>query len=175
MIILNKDPKDVPVCTSISICMLIIFLLFNYKVISSIPCGKNVYEITMSNFVHTDTAHLLSNLYALYAISRLEKEMGFIPFMWLLIFLISSNTIMELFVRSVCKNINCSIGFSGILFGLFTWELVSNNKLDIELLLAIVIMVVGPSLKSSNISLSGHILGAVTGIIGGVMWKFINK
>lgn len=69
----------------------------------------------------------------------------------------------------------CSIGFSGILFGLFTWELVSKKKFDVEILIAMIIMVVGPSLRSKKVSLSGHAIGAVSGIIAGISWKYINK
>jgi hypothetical protein len=56
-----------------------------------------------------------------------------------------------------------------------TWEIVAKKKFDVELLLAIVIMVVGPSLHSKKVSLSGHAIGAVSGIVAGVIWKFINK
>ena len=85
--------------------------------------------------------------------------MGFSSFIWLLIFLLIFNVLAEFAVRCIWKDLPCSIGFSGILFGLFTWELVSIKKLDIELLLAIVIMVAGPSIQNKKISLSGHIIG----------------
>jgi membrane associated rhomboid family serine protease len=175
MITIKKDPKDVPVSVFVALSMIVVFLLFNAKVVTSVPCGKGVHDIFMSNFVHIDTMHLISNLYALYAISKVEQEMGFIPFIWLLIFLIVFNTIAEFLSRRIWKNMPCSIGFSGILFGLFTWELVSKKKFDIEIILAIVIMVVGPSLKNKNVSLSGHAVGAVSGIVAGIIWKFINK
>ena len=74
----------------------------------------------MSNFVHVDAAHLISNLYALYAISRVEEKMGFKPFIWLIVFLLSFNTLVHYMLRSVFKDMKCSIGFSGILFGLIT-------------------------------------------------------
>jgi membrane associated rhomboid family serine protease len=175
MITIKKDPKDVPVSVFIALSMIVVFLLFNAKVVTAVPCGKSIHEVFMSNFVHIDTMHLMSNLYALYTISKVEQEMGFTPFIWLLIFLIVFNTIVEFIARRVWKNMACSIGFSGILFGLFTWELVSKKKFDVEMLIAIVIMVVGPSLKNKKVSLSGHAVGAVSGIIAGIIWKFINK
>ena len=51
----------------------------------------------------------------------------------------------------------------------------SKKKFDVELLLAIVIMVVGPSLQRKEVSLSGHAIGAVSGIVAGLIWKFVNK
>jgi membrane associated rhomboid family serine protease len=175
MITIKKDPKDVPVTVFISLSMIVIFLMFNAKVITSLPCGKSIHEVFISNFIHVDTTHLISNMYALYTISRVEQEMGFIPFIHLLIFLLIVNTIAELSIRRIWKDLPCSIGFSGILFGLFTWELVSKKKIDIEMLLAIVIMVVGPSLNNKNISLSGHFIGALSGMLAGVSWNFIYK
>ena len=175
MITDKKDPKDVPVSVFIALSMIVVFLLFNAKVVTALPCGKSIHEVFMSNFVHVDLAHIMSNLYALYAISRVEQEMGLMPFIYLLIFLLIVNTIAEFVARRIWKDIPCSIGFSGILFGLFTWELVSKKKFDVELLLAIVIMVVGPSLQRKEVSLSGHAIGAVSGIVAGLIWKFVNK
>ena len=175
MITLKKHFNDIPVSVFIAISMIIVFLLFNAKVLTALPCGKGIHEVMMSNFVHIDTMHLVSNLYALYAISRVEQEMGLKPFVWLLIFLLVFNTLAEVAAKSIWKELPCGIGFSGILFGLFTWELVSKKTIDVELILAIVIMVVGPSLQNKKISMSGHAIGALSGIVGGIIWKFVNK
>jgi membrane associated rhomboid family serine protease len=175
MITVNRDPKNVPVTVYIAISLIVVFLLFNAQVITAVPCGKGIHEVFMSNFVHIDVMHLVSNLYALYAISRVEQEMGFQPFIWLLIFLLIFNTLAEFITKLIWKDLSCSIGFSGILFGLITWELVSKKKFDVELMIVIVIMVVGPSLKNKKVSLFGHAIGAVSGIIGALMWKVFNN
>jgi len=171
----NKNAKDVPISIFIAVSIIVIFLLFNAKVINAVPCGKSIHEVFMSNFVHIDAMHLMFNLYALYAISRVEREMGFKSFIWLLIFLLIFNTLAEFLVRQVWKDSKCSIGFSGILFGLMTWELVSKKELDVRIMIAIVIMIVGPSLQNKHVSLSGHMIGAVSGIIAAVIWKFLNN
>jgi hypothetical protein len=75
----------------------------------------------------------------------------------------------------IWKDMKCSIGFSGILFGLMTWELITTRKIDIELLLAIVVTVVAPSIGNKKVSLTGHTIGAVSGVLGGIIWKFINN
>jgi membrane associated rhomboid family serine protease len=175
MVTVKRDPKDVPVSVFIAVSMIVIFFLFNAKVITALPCGKGMREVFMSNFVHIDTMHLISNLYALYAVSRVEQEMGLQPFIWLLIFLLIVNTLAEFMAKRIWNDMPCSIGFSGILFGLLTWELVSKRKFDVEVFLAIIIMVVGPSLTSKKVSLSGHIIGAVSGVLGGLAWKMLNK
>lgn len=175
MITLKKDFNGSPVSMFVAISMIVIFLLFNANILTSIPCNKKIHEVMMSNFIHVDPMHLVSNLYALYVISRLEKEMGFGSFMWLLIFLVVFNTLAEITAKSIWKDLQCGIGFSGILFGLFTWELASKKTIDVELILAIVAMVAGPSLQNKQISLSGHAIGAVSGIVAGILWKFFNK
>ena len=170
-----KNPNNFPISSFIGISMIIIFLLFNTQIITSIPCGKSVYDVFSSQFIHIDITHLISNLYALYAISRVENEMGIESFTWLLIFLLSFNTIVEFLLRQIYKDLPCSIGFSGILFGLMTWELVSKKKVDTELIIAIAIMVVGPSLNNKNVSFSGHLVGAISGVMAGIIWKYINN
>ena len=167
--------KDVPVSTFIAISIIVIFLLFNAKVVTAVPCDKSINNVFMSNFVHIESTHLIFNLYALYTISRVEQEIGFKSFIWLLIFLLIFNTLVELLVRHVWKDSKCSIGFSGILFGLFTWELVSKKELDAQLMLAILLMVVGPSLQNKQVSFTGHAVGAISGIIAAIIWKFVNK
>ena len=175
MVTIKKDFKDVQVSAFVGLSIVIVFILFNIQVINALPCGTGIHEVFLSNFVHIELSHLISNLYALYALSRVEQEMGFKPFIWLLIFLLLFNTLVEFLARKIWKNMKCSIGFSGILFGIATWELVSKKQLNIEILLAIVIMVVGPSIQNNRVSLTGHVIGSISGIIGGVLWKILNK
>jgi membrane associated rhomboid family serine protease len=175
MITIKKDFKDIPVSTFIGVSIIIIFILFNLQIIKTIPCGNNIHEVFITNFVHINLKHLVVNLYALYTLSRVEQEMGLKSFIWLIIFLLLFNTLIEFIIRIYWKNIKCSIGFSGILFGIVTWEIASKRKIDIEMILAIIIMVIVPSLQNKKASIIGHFIGALSGIIGGFLWKFINK
>jgi membrane associated rhomboid family serine protease len=167
--------KDIPVSMFIALSIIVVFLLFNAQVVTAIPCGESVHHVFMRKFVHVDYTHLVSNLYALYAISRVEQEMGFKSFIYLLIFLLSFNTLTVFISKHIWKDLKCSIGFSGILFGLMTWEIVSKKSFDVELIFAILVMTVTPSLKRNNISLSGHAIGAFSGITAGILWKYINN
>lgn len=167
--------KDVPVSVFLGISLVVVFLLFNTKVLNAIPCDKNIHQVFMSNFVHIDAAHLIANLYALYALSRVEQVMGYKSFIWLIIFLLLINTLFEFISRKIWPSLKCSIGFSGILFGIMTWEIVSNKNLDVQIVLAIIVMTIAPSLQGKNISLSGHAIGAFSGIVGALLWKAIHK
>lgn len=174
MKLFDVNTSKLPVSSFIAISIIVIYLLFTTNIISEIPCGTSIHNIFMSNFVHIDAAHLISNLYALYAISRVEEKLGFKPFIWLIVFLLAFNTLVEYILRNVIKDMKCSIGFSGILFGLITWELLTTRKLDVQLIIAIVISVITPSIGNKKVSLSGHAVGALSGVVGGIIWKTIN-
>ncbi len=161
--------KDVPICSFLIVSMTIVFSLYATTLIKQVPCGKNVMSSFLSNFVHMDFYHLTSNLIALYSLSRLEREVGPSLFLQLIVFLLVVNTVLEVSFHKIFPTTKCSIGFSGILFGLITWDLITTKDLDIYLLISIFTMVVVPSLKRSNVSLSSHCIGAISGIIGGII------
>lgn len=169
-----KDLKDVPISTFLATTLIIIFILYYTQIIKTVSCSKDIHEIFIRNFVHVESYHLVTNLFALYALSRVEEEMGFYPFLYLIIFLVLINTIVEYIVRKFKPDITCSLGFSGILFGITTWELITHRSISPSLLLAISLMVVKPNLTNKNISFSGHVIGALSGVIGGVLWKQMN-
>ena len=68
------------------------------------------------------------------------------------------------------KSLPCSIGFSGVLFGVAAWELVTNKGFDWLVALSLVAMVAVPTIQNPKASLMGHIVGAIAGIIGGLIW-----
>jgi membrane associated rhomboid family serine protease len=166
--------KNKPISICIGVIIVIIYLLYNMNIIKGIPCKKNIPNIFINTFTHIDNKHLISNLLTLWALSRVEKDMGFKPFLWLLVFLIIFNTIIEYIFVKLYKDVDCGIGFSGILFGIMTWEIVTKNDVSTEIILTIAILVAAPSLQSKNASLVGHIIGALSGIISGLLWKMIN-
>ena len=80
--------KDVPISVFIAVSIVVIFSLYTTTAIKTIPCGKNIMSIFYSNFVHIDLYHLLSNLFALYALSRVEIAVGGKQFVALIVFLL---------------------------------------------------------------------------------------
>lgn len=174
---LLRHPKDVPVSTFLALSIITVYILFATNIVSTAPCGNKIHHVILSNFTHIEIEHLLANLYALYALSRVELQMGFKSFIWLLVFLLGFNTIADFLARRFIKGWRCSIGFSGVLFGMLTWELVSmkTKKIDITLIIAIIVMVVAPSIHNNKISLAGHAIGAVSGVVGGLLWKLLNE
>ena len=128
-----NDPtkvKIVPISSFIAVSIITIFSLYLTNVIKTIPCGDTVLSSFYSNFLHIEPAHLIGNLTALYALSRVERAIGSKQFIALIIFLLVFNSIVESIIHKRYPNIPCSIGFSGVLFGIMSWEMITNNKFD---------------------------------------------
>ena len=164
--------KDIPVSVFLAVSLTVIFSLYLTTLIKTIPCQKNIMSSFLSNFIHTDITHLMVNLFALYSLARVERDLGPKKFIKLLIFLLILNTIIETITYKIFPTIKCSIGFSSVLFGIMTYELLTSKKLDFMLLISIIGTVILPSLKNQNVSLVGHSIGAASGVIGGLL---INK
>ena len=166
--------KDVPICVLISITIIIIFLLYITTIFKSIPCGKGLKSIFLNNFIHLDFYHLISNLIALYALANIEQKIGLKRFLYLIVFIISFNTITETVIHKIFPKIPCSVGLSGLLFGLTSWDYVKNKEISLNLIGSISFITIIPSLKSNNVSLIGHAVGSLSGIIAGLIWNKIS-
>lgn len=166
---------DIKVTNFLTVSIIIVFSLYLTSAIKSIPCNNDVMSSFLSNFVHVDPYHLMANIFALYALSKVEREIGSKKFTGLVIFLLIFNTIAEVAVNKVFRDLPCSIGFSGVLFGIMTWEIVTKKDIDMVLISSIVSMVLLPSMKNKKVSFIGHTVGAISGVIGGVLYKNIIK
>jgi len=155
-----------PICSTVIIINFIVFLLYFTSIIKTIPCDNDMKSIFVSNFIHIDYKHLLANAFGIYALSRIEEKIGIYEFLKLLIFILVIFTILETLLHNIYKEINCSIGFSGIILGMITYEYIKNyGAIDYEILLSLIIYLIVPSYFSPNVSFSGHLLGVVAGII----------
>ena len=162
--------NNIPVTICVTVILIIIFTLYKIGILTKIPCETNIYEVFAGIFTHIELEHLILNISALYVLSRLEHLMGSKSFIWLLAFLISFNTLVEYIFRIIFK-LKCSIGFSGILFGIITWEIFYEKHVNLEIILSIFLMVIIPSMHNKHLSIEGHFLGAVSGVIGALLWK----
>jgi len=83
------------------------------------------------------------------------------------------NTIIETVAHKL-TNLPCSIGFSAILYGLLSWEIItSKENFDYQLLVAIGIDVFINSFnKTRKIAIINHIFGIISGLIVGLLLKF---
>ena len=170
----TKDIKNVPVSAFLAVVITVVFSLYFTTAIKTIPCGKDVMSSFYANFIHIETQHLIINLYALYALSRVEEKIGSKRFITLVVFSLILNTVIESAIHKF-RNTPCSIGFSGVLFSILTWEMATTRKVDAYLISAVAAMVVVPSLLDKNVSFVGHAVGAISGIITGLLYSKLSK
>ena len=169
----NQYFKKIPVSIFISTSIIVVFSLYLSTAIKTIPCGKDIMSVFLGNFIHIDPYHLLANLFGLYSLARIEREIGTSKFIGLIVFLLLFTSIIEVALHKIYDKIPCSIGFSGVLFGLIAWEMVSKRELDFVLIISIILLVTAPSVNNPKASFTGHAIGAISGIVGGILWKKI--
>ena len=63
---------------------------------------------------------------------------------------------------------------SGILYVIITFETITDKKnIDYNLFLSIIFNIISSKIFQKKISLTGHIIGAITGILGAIIYKKI--
>lgn len=159
----------------LGVSIVVIFLLYTFTIVKSIPCGRDILSTFCRNFVHTEPTHLLTNIFALFAISKVEEQLGSKHFFRLILFILTFDTIIES-TLAVFFQFKCSIGISGLLFGLTSYEMLMKNgnpKIDSYLVIAIILLL---SVKSfdKRTSFVGHLVGSLSGIVAGFAWRKIE-
>ena len=167
--------KYIPVCVFLAVSLFSICSFYLTSLIKTVPCGKDVLSNFYSNFTHVDIFHLIGNLSGLYVLSRVEQNIGSKQFIKLLIFLLVFNTITETIMHKIIPSTQCSIGFSGVLFGIATWEIITTQEVDYAAVLAIIFSAIRPTVNQIKTSISGHVIGAIGGVISGIIWSLIYK
>jgi len=145
--------------------IIVIYSLYQTRIVSKIPCEKNLTETFIGNFVHISPLHLLSNIYGLYAVSLVEKRLGTKKFCMLISFILILNTLIETLERRIL-NTSCSIGISGLLFGIFSYELLQKDNVQPILISSLLLSVITDSNK--NASIAGHLTGIISGIAASI-------
>lgn len=166
-----------PVSSLIATLLILIYLLTITTVLKLNVCGKDFISNMKSHIVHQDFLHLLSNLYGLYVITRLEKLIGAKRFFILMFSILILNTLFETILHKII-DLPCSIGFSAILYGLFAWEISSgNSELKVDLFFALCFDMLSELFLSKNDvtkiifssrpAIVNHFVGLISGLLLG--------
>lgn len=110
-------------------------------------------------FVHGDIYHLLTNGITLYNLLDLENRLSPQMFLLVVVFL----TVVTNFIHKAIDD-KCSVGFSGVLFGLVTIRL-GLDGFSTDMLIELAILLISPSLFSQNVSFTGHLAGVIAGLL----------
>lgn len=141
----------------ISIVLSLTYFLYNSNILTTIPCDQDFSSKLLSNFIHTNSVHLISNLMGIYFISELETKIGSSNFLTLVILITVILSIFEYTVKS-----GCSIGISGVLYGLVAYEMFKFKNVDYNVLFTLVLLFLFSG--DSKISHTGHLLGFIAGL-----------
>lgn len=160
------------VCISLIIIIIVVSLLYILNILKSIPCSNDVLSKFYSNFIHTDMYHLFSNAYFLYTLFIVENRLGSKKFFALVFFILITSSLIEVILNSIYK-LPCSIGISGLLFGLLTWNMLTQYNINRNILISIFLSVIGPSFINKKVSLSGHIIGCISGFLSVFIYNYI--
>ena len=158
------DPTKKPVFSFISVVLIIITLLYIFGYFKNVPCGSDPLKILRRQFIHSNYGHIVANLVVFYILSRIEIEFGSSVFFMIILQILVISTTLELIVHHMF-NIPCSVGFSGVLFGMAVWEFMYSRSMNYAVLLTILAIVIAPSVTNPRASLIGHSLGAFSGLL----------
>jgi membrane associated rhomboid family serine protease len=134
-------------------------------------CEHGIDKSVMRNFYHVNLSHLGINLTTFNIFSRAEDTIGSGPYIILLLLLLLSTSVLDYLVTLVFPDLKCSIGFSGILFGIMAWEIMILHEFNPFALILLVINVISPTLRDPRASLIGHGIGALSGIIVALIYR----
>ena len=147
----------------------VVYLAFYTKKIKNIPCGNDYLSILSSQFVHVSLLHLASNLFSLWYLASMEHSLGIGKFA----LLVTGLAVVSSAADMLIGNRHCSIGFSGVLFGLFAWSVLTMGTFrwyNLGLVGVMLMANTGP-----NISLRGHAIGAATGVVFALIYQLQRK
>lgn len=144
--------------------MVLITLGYKSAQDADIPCSPDYVSTLSRNFIHLDNIHLFSNMYTFYYLSQVERSMGSVPYLSLIGVLVIIQTTLE-WIISNFYDLKCSIGFSGILYGLLVWYIYYYQNLNYQIFAGIFATLVTSSLQNPRLSFAGHLIGFVSGLI----------
>lgn len=155
----------IPVVTwTLSFLMIAILLAYWMGIFVNLPCESSYLSTLTRNFIHIQAFHIIANLFAFYQMRQIELQLGLTSYLFLILALVVVQTTIE-FIFNQYVDLGCSIGFSGVLYGLIVWMLINLPSNTRSGLLSILISIVGSSLAMPNLSLSGHLIGFFSGFI----------
>lgn len=129
----------------------------------------------LHSLVHGSAVHLLVNIFTFIQLYRLEQILGSRNyFILILIILILSSLLYWLINKLLYGSyLQCSVGFSGVLFGLLVWSrmVINGGSFNIREILLWSSLLIIPVLQNPRISLLGHLSGLLVGLF---LWPILS-
>lgn len=142
--------------------LIVVFVGYSTAIIQQLPCNKNLIDIFLGNFVHVDLSHLLFNLLVFISFFKVETRIGSAEFIKVVSLITIILTLLEYIFHKLTKSkYPCSIGFSGIAYGVLIWELLAKEYIDYPLLLGLIVVALSGGRQVSTV---GHFMGILSGL-----------
>ena len=154
--------------------IILVHVLQNLKITGKFSCSNTIISNIYSNFFHVDLFHLLINVYGIYYFSNLEKKIGTKKFCFLILFLLITTAFFETALKTIFPTIKCSVGFSGIIFGMATFVKTIHEEDSKKFIKMIALEIIYNFSHKNSISISSHIIGILCGIISGLLFSKFN-
>ena len=77
---------------------------------------------------------------------------------------ITTSTI-DYLIHNIFKDLNCSIGFSSILFGILSWKTIKFHDFNIFTFGLLIFNVINQTIRDPQASLIGHMTGLISGLL----------
>ena len=150
---------------SLIIAILIIVIHFGNNTPPATVCSKGFTQSVSRNFYHANNTHIIFNLVSVNMLSRVEDYLGTKASIVLLFLILFISSVLDFIISLIFPDLKCSIGFSGILFGLLAWEMMVSYNFNPSVLIILLINVITPTLRDPRASLLGHGIGAISGVL----------
>jgi hypothetical protein len=161
---------SVPVSIVLFLVFTTVYILCHAGIVK-VNCAHTLVAELQSFFVHTHLLHYLGTIISLALISRFEYDIGSISFLLICLSILACCTLTEYAIRFSPKS-SCTIGASGIILGIAIAEIINDKKkVDWNALLAILILILYPNLTNPCSSLTGYVIGCVSGVIIGFLFN----
>lgn len=149
--------------------------------------NKEYYRLLTCFFIHFDINHLVGNMFILLLMGhRVEEVVGKLRFLLIYLFSGIVGSILEIIFITNFRVYNnyVSAGASGAIFGIIGASIVlilldSKKKIDISkkgiVFLAVFLLLIGKTTKTTNINNIGHITGLLSGLFITMLLYFVEK
>lgn len=129
-------------------------------------CDGSLLHAYLRQMHHGNVTHLMANLGAFASLTySIQNVVGSYQYLAILITIsVLSGLIDYWLTNQTIISVQCSIGFSGVVFGLLGWSLAQQRGFNKQLLIDLALLMY-PSLTTPNISFSGHLIGLLAGLI----------
>lgn len=152
----------------------IVFTLCQLATGKTYPCDKTFPNAIVRQFYHSSPSYLISNIFAFTQSSfKLTQTLGIKRYSAIVTSIFALDVISNFYLYGI-DLVDCSMGFSSVVFGLIAYESLYYKKINMGMLLDITIMIL-PSLFSTRKIFWGNVSGMIVGIIVYFIFSHNNK